>query len=91
MENSEEMTFWHHLEALRRVLLRVAAALLLCLIGYFCAMPLLFDRFVLGPTDSDFFLYRWFSGLGDGEASFPISAATTSVWSSSTSTWRRSF
>ena len=71
MENSEEMTFWHHLEALRRVLLRVAAALLLCLIGYFCAMPLLFDRFVLGPTDSDFFLYRWLSGLGDGGGFFP--------------------
>ena len=65
------MTFWAHLEALRWTLMRVAAALLVCMIGCFCVLPGLFDRFVLGPTTSDFFLYRWLSGLGGSGAFLP--------------------
>ena len=34
------------------------------MIACFCVMPDLFDSFVLGPTTSDFFLYRWLSNLG---------------------------
>ena len=54
------MTFWDHLEELRWVLFRVAGALLLFMVASFSLMPYLFDHFVLGPTSSDFFLYRWF-------------------------------
>lgn len=60
----KEMTFWAHLEDLRKALFRVVAVLLVCMIACFCVMPDLFDTFVLGPTTSDFFLYRWLSGLG---------------------------
>lgn len=61
------MSFWGHLEAFRWVLLRVSIALVICLIGCFIAMPYLFDHYVLAPTSSDFFVYRWLSGLkGDG-------------------------
>lgn len=56
----KEMTFWDHLEELRWVLFRVAGALLLFMVASFSLMPYLFDHFVLGPTSSDFFLYRWF-------------------------------
>lgn len=59
----KEMTFWAHLEDLRKALFRVVAVLLVCMIACFCVMPDLFDTFVLGPTTSDFFLYRWLSGL----------------------------
>ncbi len=58
----KEMSFWDHLEELRGVLFRVGAVLLIAFIGVFIAMPHIFDRFILGPTSSDFFLYRLFSG-----------------------------
>lgn len=59
----EEMTFWGHLEVLRWALMRVVAVLLVCMVGCFIAMPHIFDAFVLGPTSSEFFLYKWLSGL----------------------------
>lgn len=68
-EGEIQMTFWEHLEDLRWALVRVAAVLFLFVIGCFCAMPYLFDNFVLGPTTSDFFLYKWLSGLGGGGSS----------------------
>ena len=52
----KEMSFWGHLEELRRTLFRVVAVLLVFMIACFCVMPDLFDSFVLGPTTSDFFL-----------------------------------
>ncbi len=60
----KEMTFWAHLEDLRWALVRVAAVLFVFMIACFCVMPYLFDNFVLAPTTSDFFLYRWLSQLG---------------------------
>ena len=51
----KEMSFWGHLEELRRTLFRVVAVLLVFMIACFCVMPDLFDSFVLGPTTSDFF------------------------------------
>ncbi len=58
----KEMSFWDHLEELRGVLFRVGAVLVLALIGVFVALPHIFDRFILGPTSADFFIYRFFSG-----------------------------
>lgn len=63
---SGEMSFWDHLEALRWVLFRVVVALFIVLVGCFIAMPHIFDSFVLGPTDSSFFLYKWFGSFGKG-------------------------
>ena len=60
----KEMSFWGHLEELRRTLFRVVAVLLVFMIACFCVMPDLFDSFVLGPTTSDFVLYRGLSKLG---------------------------
>lgn len=61
-----EMTFWDHLEVLRWSLFRVLIVLLVVLVGCFIAMPHIFDAFVLGPTDGNFFIYRWFAKLGGG-------------------------
>lgn len=52
------MSFWDHLEALRWCLLRVVIALVIVLVGCFIALPHVFDAFILGPTHSDFFVYR---------------------------------
>lgn len=59
----KQMTFWAHLEDLRWSLIRVVAVLLVFVIVCFCAMPYLFDHFVLAPTTSDFPLYRWLSQI----------------------------
>lgn len=68
-EDNGSMSFWDHLEVLRWSLFRVAAALFVLLVGCFIAMPYIFDDFILGPTDGDFFIYRMLSGLGSEAAS----------------------
>ena len=58
------LTFWGHLEVLRWALVRVAVVVLVAMIGWFVAMPDIFQSFVLGPTTSNFFLYRLLGSLG---------------------------
>lgn len=66
-DDKESMTFWDHLEAFRGVLFRVSIALVICLIGCFIAMPYVFNTYILAPTTSDFFVYKWLSVIkGDG-------------------------
>ncbi len=64
MEEEKGLSFWDHLEELRWVIFRVAIALVVALIGVFIAMPRIFDNFILGPTTSDFLLYRLLSSAG---------------------------
>ncbi len=64
MEEEKGLSFWEHLEELRWVLFRVAVAVFVALVGVFVVMPRIFDRFILGPTTSDFFLYKLFSAGG---------------------------
>lgn len=71
MAEEIELSFWEHLEELRWSLLRIAVVVFLLMIGWFMVMPSLFDDFVLGPTTSNFFLYRWFAKLGSGGPFFP--------------------
>ena len=70
-QGNGEMTFWGHLEVLRWSIMRVGIALVACMIGCFLAMPHIFDSFILGPTSSDFFLYKWLSGLHGAGGAFP--------------------
>ena len=65
------MTFWDHLEVLRRALIRIVAALCVLTTASFAAMPYIFDSFVLGPASSDFFVYGWFASLGKSLPFFP--------------------
>lgn len=67
----KDMSFWDHLEELRWVLVRVAAVLFIFMIAFFFLIPYLFDNFIMAPTSSDFFLYRWLSKLSiDGGGQF---------------------
>ena len=66
MAAEEPSTFWSHLEALRRTLMRVVAVLVVAVAGCFVAMPWLFDHVILAPTTSRFPLYRWLAQLGAG-------------------------
>lgn len=53
----KELTFWDHLDELRRVLFRILGVWFLLAIGYFIAMPYLFDNVVLAPCRNDFIFY----------------------------------
>ena len=58
------MTFWEHLEVLRWSIFRIAIAAVMAMVVIFIFMPYMFTGFVLGPTTSDFFLYKWLGSLG---------------------------
>ncbi len=56
--------------------------MLICVVGCFVAMPHIFDSFILGPTSSDFFLYKWLSGvkfLGFSDETFHVDIININV------------
>jgi sec-independent protein translocase protein TatC len=57
-EKDKELTFWDHLDALRGVLFRIAAVVIILGIAAFCVMPWLFDNVIMAPCRPDFPLYR---------------------------------
>lgn len=65
-EQEGAMSFWDHLEILRWALFRSACVLAVIMVGTFIAMPYIFDRFILAPTNNDFFVYRWLNNIGRG-------------------------
>ncbi len=99
MAEEKELSFWDHLEELRWALFRVIIALFVAFAGVFIIMPRIFDSFILGPTTSDFFLYRMFSAGGRipflpdfGDATFAVDIININVASQfmthiSTSFW----
>ena len=60
----KEMSFWGHLEELRRTLFRVVAVLLVFMIACFASCPTCSIRSCWGRRRRIFFLYRWLSNLG---------------------------
>ncbi|MDR0988960.1 MAG: twin-arginine translocase subunit TatC [Prevotellaceae bacterium] len=58
------MTFWDHLDDLRGTLFRVGAVWLVLAIGYFIAMPWLFDRVILAPCHNNFVFYELLRSVG---------------------------
>ena len=60
-----EMTFWDHLDELRRVLFRVIGVWFVLAVGYFIAMPYLFDSVVLAPCHNDFVFYDLLRYIGE--------------------------
>lgn len=58
MAQSDQMTFWDHLEDLRKSIFRVLLALIIAFVGLFFFTDFLFDKVVLAPSKADFFLYR---------------------------------
>lgn len=58
MAQSTEMTFWDHLEDLRKSIFRMIAVFAAVAVGLFFFKDFLFGEVVLGPSDADFFLYR---------------------------------
>lgn len=71
VSEGEELTFWGHLDVLRKMLLRAGSVLLFCMVAIFCIMPEIFDSFILGPARADFFLYRWIDSFASGFSFIP--------------------
>lgn len=59
----KEMTFWDHLDELRKILFRVAIVVVVLSTIAFLNKELMFD-IILAPHKSDFVLYRFFNWLG---------------------------
>jgi sec-independent protein translocase protein TatC len=66
-----EMTFWDHLDELRKVLFRIAAFVGILSIIFFSYMKEIFDYVILAPTRNDFFLYQWFNQVSKKVPLFP--------------------
>ncbi len=51
------MTFWNHIEELRWTIARVVGVWIALAVGYFIAMPHIFESVILAPCDNDFVTY----------------------------------
>lgn len=72
MGEEKELSFWDHLEVLRWSIFRVLIALVVVFVGAFIAMPYLFDNVILSPASGDFFLYKAFGSLFEGDFKIDI-------------------
>lgn len=54
------MTFWEHLDELRKVLFRSALVMAVFMAVIFMAKDFVFNEIVFAPINNDFVLYRWF-------------------------------
>lgn len=61
--NEQETTFWWHLEKLRWVILRTLAVVGLLMVLFFSNKDFLFNKIILAPLNSDFYVYRWFNEI----------------------------
>lgn len=62
--SEKELTFWDHLDELRVMLFRIMGALLVLGVGYFIAMPWIFDNVVMAPCHNDFIFYKFLHWIG---------------------------
>jgi len=60
---NKEMTFWDHLDELRRLIFRCLGVVVILATGLFIWMPDLFDQVILGPCFGRFPIYTWFCSL----------------------------
>lgn len=58
-----EMTFWEHLDELRKVLFRSAIVIFVLMIVVFLNKSFVFDNIILAPANEDFFLYKYLPGF----------------------------
>ena len=65
MSDSKELTFWEHLDELRKVLIRVLSVWLVLGVVYIATMPYLFDKVVLAPCNNDFIFYDLLRYIGE--------------------------
>ncbi len=60
----KELSFWGHLDELRRRLIRICMAVVAGTIVAFINRELIFDKIILAPKNGDFISYHWLCRLG---------------------------
>ncbi|MDE6611660.1 MAG: twin-arginine translocase subunit TatC [Muribaculaceae bacterium] len=63
MSDSPQMSFWEHLDDLRRVVFRIVIVMAVIAVISFTAMPWMFDKVIMAPCAGDFVTYRAFDRL----------------------------
>lgn len=58
MGKNVEMTFWDHLDDLRKSIIHIVIAVITVAVVLFCFKEFLFEDVILAPSRGDFFLYR---------------------------------
>lgn len=66
-----EMSFWDHVNDLRKVILRSVGAIILLSVLFFALMPYIFDCVILAPCHADFILYRQLCDLSKYTSALP--------------------
>lgn len=61
----KELTFWDHLDELRIMLFRILGVWFVLAIGFFIAMPFLFDTVIMAPCRNDFVFYSFLKTIGE--------------------------
>jgi sec-independent protein translocase protein TatC len=69
---SVEMTFWDHLDELRRVLFRSVIAIFIIAVPVFLCKEILFGDIIFAPAKNDFILYKWLGGTFPEEFSLEL-------------------
>jgi len=69
--DDSEMTFWDHLDDLRKVLFRIAGFVTVLTLVFFAYMKDLFDAVILAPSRNNFFLYEWMNNMSKKFPVFP--------------------
>ncbi len=59
------MSFWEHLDELRKVIFRSALSVLILMVIVFLNKSFVFDTVIFAPASSDFVLYDWFRSLAN--------------------------
>lgn len=76
--NSNELSFWEHLDELRSCIVHIFVAVLLCGIVAFCFKDFVFS-IILAPKNADFVTYNLFKGLGASLSDFNIQLINTEL------------
>lgn len=61
----KELSFWDHLDILRKALIRILCVWFVLAVAYFLAMPYLFDNVILAPCSNDFVFYDLLRWIGE--------------------------
>jgi sec-independent protein translocase protein TatC len=65
VDSNHEMSFWDHIDVLRRMLFRVAIVIAVMMMIVFFSKDFVFGTVIFSPSSSDFCLYRWLCELGE--------------------------
>lgn len=62
--DASNMTFWDHVDELRKVLFRIIIVTGVLMLAAFCFKDELFS-IILAPKENDFIVYQWFDRIGN--------------------------